>query len=129
MSNATTIENARVRNLRSNGTRTHGAAAGSVIIIIALLALAVYFYMRAMSSDTGHEARPRVAAQPEATTSEATAAADAGARTDIDPGLVKSLDAVINPPGGSGAVSGSPLPVPQAQVDLIKQVFAPELVQ
>ena len=143
------------RSLSSAGTVRHltgrnvkGGGVVSNLLILALLALAMFFYYRAMTQGEGHGTQ--TARQDEAaTTGESSATADqhddnqasalvqtAAATAEskqeagLDPKLVQGLNAVIKAPQSTGAEIRSGLaPVPAAQVDLIKQVFAPELLK
>lgn len=128
------------------------------LLIVALLALAVFFYIRAiappaeeLSGDT-----PQALAEPPITPAAAPDAAPPAADSEPSPVAAPAADgpdsqplqASENPAGEPPAepptaaaqaataepaatpaepVNAGPVPVPTAQIDLIKQVFAPEL--
>jgi len=123
------------------------------LLIVALLALAVFFYIRAMapgeehgtqtaqhdetatagsSSATvdQHDGDQTSASQASAIAETAPVTPESKQEAGLDPKLVQSLSAIINTPKSTGAEIRSGLaPVPASQVDLIKQVFAPELLK
>ena len=130
------------------GQEQRGGAPISMILIVALLALAIYFYVRALTpgGDVGIQAaldgQPS-AGDPSAAgdriengladmaeASQTTGAAPVSQETALDPSLVNGLQAIIAAPKPSGtAINTGLVPVPAHPVDLIRQVFAPDLVK
>ncbi len=138
--------------------RIVGKGGSSVFIVLALLAIAIFFYVRAVapppasapSTVSGEASRAPLAATP-ATLGLPPAPPAGGepAAAALDPKLVDALSNVVKQPPEPGEAAAEPAaaapaseaaaaeapaspaagpqPVPTAQMDLLKDVFAPEL--